>query len=343
MTFCILCQVCLLLSMLTDQIHAVANRKSKLLHFIIANRNGTVVTLPQSASVTELYGAVAESCNAPFPLELKLFGETILSTRSLTNQSLEEIPRITSIRKELDEIWGPGFRIPLTMHQILSSEHAVSVFTSLAQMFGGPNCKIHEFDWYQYVLYCLESRSCLIRNLCGRRFRNVFNCEKGELISLNLRGKRIIGYLNLSTTPQTIQKILVERSALTEIIGLGQLSGKQLTYLDIRENPLEIDLTPLLASSAGTVDNPLKVLRVNLYQISRSLVGKQIKGTRSSNRFNQEVAEVYEAAIRWVPLSTLNFIAIGARSKCRYIGRTNMNLSAQLGAAVAGGSRCIED
>ena len=45
--------------------------------------------------------------------------------------------------------------------------------------------------------------------------------------------------------------------------------------LDIsRGNPLEIDLNLLLSTTSCSKDSPLKILGVNVYQISRSLVGK---------------------------------------------------------------------
>ena len=309
----VLWKVCCFTLMLVDVVLAIESiRYLEPIHFVVGNHNGSgqfEVVLPSDASVTELYRAMAESRNVTFPFELHLFGETIASARWLNEQPLLEIPGIASIVKDMNEIWGSGFRIFLRMHRIIPSDSDFSVYASLAQMFGGPDFNIYKQDWYQFVLYCLESRSCLIQDLCDRsRFGHIFYCdERGELTGINLRGKRIEGHLDLSATPRTIWKILMERTSLAEIIGLDRLAGKSLTCLDVRENHrLRVDLRAFMVD-----DNPLKILRVNPCQISRSLVGMEWTHNPRTRVAEIFYDEVYQAAIRWMESSSLDLLVIG--------------------------------
>ena len=177
-------------------------------------------------------------------------------------------------------------------------------------MFGGPDSNIHEFEWYRFILKCVESRSCSIQEL-PRRFRHHFNCENGEITVINFRRHRIKGHFDLSAIPETVINIYLKGNALTKLNGLDQLAGKELRSLDVRANPLEIDLSLLEASSNIPDDNPLQILHVNTCQISWSLLGRENKQNREDSlRFRNEVCQV---AAQWIESSTLDLIVIGSR------------------------------
>lgn len=73
--------------------------------------------------------------------------------------------------------------------------------------------------------------------------------------------------------------------------------------LNIEGNPLEIDLHRLMKKTQG----PLRSVRVDVHQISRGLTGKQHR---------HFLVEVRQAAMAWMRLSTLDFLALG---KDRYV------------------------
>ena len=306
--------------MLADQIHAIGSTLTdtnlESIHFVVVNINcsGSAVALPPDASVTKLYSALAESCHISFPFELQMFGETIVSSRSLTNQSLEGIPSIASTTKDMNEIWGPGFRIPLRLYRLSASDQDLAVYASLARMFGGSNTNIRKFGWYQFIMYCLESRSCLETCICNR-FGELFVCREGKLTTIKLRGQHIRGHLDLSATPRTVRNINLKGNELSYVHGLDGLAGKELLWLEIRGNPkVEIDLKQL-----RSVESPLKVLRVNLRQISRGLIGKKCRYTFGGGHSYYD--EVHDAATRWIQTSTLDLLGTGSRSRCHYITR----------------------
>ena len=312
----ILCRVCCILLTVMDKI-----RETKSFHhlqpiqFVLANRNGPAVAMRSDAAITELRGAMAESYNVSFPFELQLSGETIVSSRSLSNQSLDNISSIISIAKDLNEIYGPGFMIPLRLHRLLALDSDIGTYTSLSRMFGGPDSNIQDFEWYQFILKCVESRSCPIQDLSDR-FEHHFNCENGKLTVINLRRQHIKGSLDLSSIPWTVRKIYLKGNALTKLNGLDQLAGKELRSLDIRANPLEIDLKFFDASLLGANHNPLKVLHVNMFQISWSLIRTETKQHREEClRFLNEVCK---AAAIWIESTTLDLIVIGGRDRCRH-------------------------
>ena len=314
-------EICCILLALTFNVHAAESVwHSDRIQFVPvhANHIGPVVTLGQDASADELHDAIAESCNISFPFELHLTGNIIASSRSLTNQALKGIPSIVSMARDLDEIYGPGFRIPLRMHRLIQSEQDFTVFASLARMFGGSRSNIHEFEWYRLVLRCLQSQSCDSKMIC-ERFKKLFLCEGDTINLMALEAQYIRGHLDLSATPRAVKAINLKKNLLTRITGLNQLAGKQLKFLDIRRNPLEIDLKELQSTPqmTETESSPLKVLRVNYNQISQSLIGKYQtkKGTLCE--------ELHQAAIKWIESSTLDAIVIGRRAK--YIERTSVN------------------
>ena len=54
--------------------------------------------------------------------------------------------------------------------------------------------------------------------------------------------------VNLIFLPPTVIQLNLERNLLTAVLGLDKLAGKRLRTLNIRKNPLEIDLKPLVRS-----------------------------------------------------------------------------------------------
>ena len=307
---------CILLAQAIDAHSTESIMQLNPIEFVITNHIGPVVAVGPDTSANDLHSAIAGSYNIPFPFTLQLSGEIITSSRLSTNQSLREIPSVVSIARNLAEIWGSGFRIPLKLHRVVPPWEDYTDFASLALMFGGPTTNIHEFGWHRFVLQCLESRLCLIQDLCNQ-FGKFFQCQRGELSLIILHGERITGYVNVSATPRTVREIMIERNSLTKIIGLDQLAGKRLSSLDIRKNPLDIDFNQLMAASPGSDENPLKVIRVNIFQISRTLVGKPCAhGTDGSRGCQQLYAEVYQAATRWIESTTLDALVIGRRSRC---------------------------
>ena len=309
----ILCQVCCVLMTVTDKIQeSESTLHLEPIQFAISNRNWSAVTLGLDASVTQLHHVIAESYNVSFPFELQLSGETIVSPQSLTNRSLADIPSIVSIAKDLDDFYGSGFRIPLQIHPMTressTTDSEMTALASLAQMFGGNDTNIHQFEWYRFVLHCLESRACGSEMLC-QRFGKLFFCEDSAIQMINLKTQPIRGHLDLAAIPRTVNTINLQRNLLTKIIGFDQLAGKELMSLDIRKNPLEIDLNQLRSTSRSSGSYPLKTLQVNFNQISQSLIGKYYEPTDPQSSLL--ASKVYQAARGWIESSTLNTIVIG--------------------------------
>ena len=92
------------------------------INFVVTNREGCTIALPPTATLIDLRNSVAESCNVSFHFELQMVGETIVSTRPSTNQSLGQIPDIVSMAETMHDIWGSGFRIPLRIYPVIASE-----------------------------------------------------------------------------------------------------------------------------------------------------------------------------------------------------------------------------
>ena len=128
------------------------------------------------------------------------------------------------------------------------------------------------------------------------------------MTTIVLRRQQIKGHLELSFTPRTVRKVHLKGNVLTKINGLDRLTGKWLMWLDIRGNSSEIDLRLIEASPQDPNDNPLKVLRVNFNQISRSLIGKQCDAGTDHSTFSNEVSQ---AVIKWTRSSSLVRVVIG--------------------------------
>ena len=56
----------------------------------------------------------------------------------------------------------------MEMNGLPASDHDLADYLSWAQMFGGPDTNIYEFEWHQFILTCVVSPSCSIQDLCKR-------------------------------------------------------------------------------------------------------------------------------------------------------------------------------
>lgn len=294
---------------------------NQMIHFVVANRSGCTFSLHSTTSAADLYKSAKECCNITSIIEIQLLGETIANWRSDHNLTLNQIPSLKSLMEELEQLWGPGYRIPIHLHRPIPSEKDWITYASMIQMFGPfgqSHSNLLEKDWYRFILKCLGSRSCLVQDLC-EHFNKIFYCDNGEMIMLNLQGQHLNGSIDISKIPESVEKLLFERNSFFTIKGLNQLGGTKLRYLDIRGNPAEINLNDLSVSSAGSKGNPLKLLRVSLRQISQCTVGVQF--TVKSGGGSRMIDElVYAATKQWIKTSTLDVIVIG-RAHPKYINR----------------------
>lgn len=291
------------------------------LHFAVTNRGNLSFALPPSAPLSHLCKSVIEIHKEPLHFSLQLLGDTIASSRSQTNESNQSIADsliIKSIALDLSEIWGQRFNIPI---KVVSDRQPVDDFSSLAQLFVGPNCNIHQFDWFQFILNCAQSQSCSVQDLCDR-FSRLFFCDDGKITTIKFWSEEIKGHLDLSFLPKSVDKLLVNRNWFSAIYGLDQLDGKKLQYLDVRGNPLKIDLRLLEHSHEGSKKNPLRSLSVNTFQVDWCLIGT---ATHSDwlrvyhRRWEWEHTQifhnrVFEAAKKWLSTSILNRMRIGRKN-----------------------------
>lgn len=289
--------------------------------FVVANRGECSFSIPSTASVVDLHRTVVETCNVSPAVEVQLLGETIAHSQSDPNQRIADISSIPSIVREMQTIWGRGYRIPIKLRRPLASSDDWAVYSSLCHMFNGSELSVYSKPWYHFARYCLASHSCLIQDICDR-FEKSFHCVKGQLITINLLGQRVVGYLDLTVIPQTVKKILMQRNHFTEIIGLDQLAGNEVRILDLRGNPVEIDLNLLTPSDVS--NHSLKVLRFNLNQVSRSLVGKYCHENYKGDIGFCE--EVYQAIMRWMGSTALDLVVVGRQHPKRIRRQTSQTL-----------------
>lgn len=293
---------------------------NQTIYFVVANRGrrrgGCSFRLPTTASVVDLYQSARNACNVSGSAEVQLLGQTIANLRSSRSQIIDEIPIMRSLMNDLSLIWGPGYRVPIQLHRRVSSDKDWIIYASLFQMFGQSHSNVLERDWYRFVLKCMQSRSCLIEDLCDR-FHKLFYCDEDGIAMLSFVAQQLNGSIDLSKIPRSVKKVLLQRNIFSVITGLNHLSGTQLRYLDIRGNPAQIDLKDLSLSYNDSMVNPLKLLRVNLRQISRCTVGIEftIKGG------SRVIDELVQAAVKqWIQTSTLDVLVIG-RNHPKYIYR----------------------
>ena len=280
--------------------------------FVVTNRGGSNCSfaLDATASVMDLKRSVVDSCTVSSNFDIQLFGETIVSSQTPINEIIAGNTHIMTASHDLYQIWGNGFRIPITMHPIMAQN--VNIFESLSKLFGGPRSNVYKHDWYKFILQCLdESPKCTVQDLCDRW--EYFTCDNGALISIKLRQK-LTGHIDLTLLPDSIVSLALARNWFTEIIGLEKLAGKRLQYLDVRGSPLEIDLEPLTKTSWKSILNPLTFIRVNVYQISRSLLGIGIRQQKhpDNHREREEMNnQVHDAALKWFRSSILDCMTLG--------------------------------
>ena len=103
--------------------------------------------VPHRSSIFHI--AVAVACNASYPFDLQLHGETIVSSQSSSNQTLGQLSEIISLAETLSEIWDHGFRIPLGLHRVIASNTDFASYASLTKMFDKSESNVH--DWYRFA------------------------------------------------------------------------------------------------------------------------------------------------------------------------------------------------
>lgn len=289
---------------------------SKGMHFFVADYGGRTITVPSSAPVRHLYGKIAQKYNISDSFKIKILGETIVPSNTVINH----IPVIASMKNHLQDIWGDGFRIPITVHPIITSPQHMTAFGMLSELFTGLKDNMHDCEWCKFILQCADSGSCTIQDLCDR-FREHFLCDDdGQLISIKMNQK-LTGTIDLNFLPHTVSTMIMARNSFTKITGLDQLTGKQLRYLDVRGSPLEFDLEPLTNQSSRSIGNPLRYIRVNIYQIRWSLLGIHPSNCPKNNHRDQESAmTVHRGALRWFPSSILECMTLG---RSRFTKRDN--------------------
>ena len=303
----------LLTALLTSNMVQSSNTRSEIpmeaIRFVLTNHGGLSFALPPSTPTTHLRATISELCDLTLPFEVQLFGKTIVSPQMSMNQTIAEIPNIMSIANDLNQIWGDGFRIPLTVH---SRGEDVAIYHSLTQIFGGLGSNVHDFEWYQFILQCTRSESCTMQDLCDR-FHTQFYCGDGKLIYIKLH-YRITGILDLNHVPDTITTLILDHNWFSEIIGLDRLMGKQLRLLDVRGSPLNFDLRPLVKSSSRSIGNPLRFVRVSPNQISWHLLGIRQEIYPETRAIYMEIRR---AAAQWFYSSILTSMTLGRRNRLR--------------------------
>ena len=281
------------------------------INFVVTNVDGCSIALPQTSYEVDLYRSIVVRCDVSYQFEIQLSEETIVSALSFSNQTIAEIPRIISVANDLYQIWGQGFRIPLKLNALKVSPDDVAIYVSLTQMFGGSDCNVHEFDWFRFIKRCAKSGMCALQNLCDL-FEKEFDCDHGELWSLNLNGLK--GYINLAYLPSTVSVLLIDKNEFTGIGGLDRLAGKRLKLMDIRTNPLNLDLEPFIRSSPRSIGNPLKRLRISGHQIAFYFLGISQEEAREYKDGREQRAmqsRVQKALIPWFHSSVLEVLRLG--------------------------------
>ena len=281
------------------------------LGFIVINRGGCSFNLSVCACTSDLKRSIADSCDVSVPFEVQLLGKTILHSRTPIHDNIAEMPYIVSTANDLYHIWGDGFRIPITVQPTNITKQNMSIFDLLSELFGGTESNVHEFEWHRFILQCAESKACTIQDLCDH-FQGHFRCNNGELVTINFHQK-LTGHIDLHFLPNTVTNLLLDRNSFSDIFGLDQLAGKVMRHLDIRGSVLELDLEPLTKTSPRSVGNPLRSIRVSTHQISRSLLGNQLR-KRPENYYltSEEIGiTVRRVTTLWFRSSILKSMMLG--------------------------------
>ena len=303
----------LLTSNMVQSTNCCSEISIETIRFVVINHDGRSFALPSSTPTMHLRTTISELCDLTLSFEIQLFGKTIVPPQMSMNQTIAEIPNIISIANDLHQIWGNGFRIPLTVN---SRNEDAAVYYSLTRIFGGLDSNVHDFQWYRFILECVRSASCRIQDLCSR-FRAEFHCGDGKLVGIKLH-YRITGNIDLNHLPDTITTLILDNNLFTEIIGLDSLAGKQLRLLDVRGSPLNFDLKPLAKSSSGSFANPLRYIRVTPNQVCWSLLGIRLGTGLEDDRMNEAIfIAVRRAAAQWFHSSILTGMTLGRRNRLK--------------------------
>ena len=311
----------LILSMVLDVLHPRNSTAGldalplKTIRFVVTNYGGCSLAFPSTVPAVDMRAAITELCHLSFPFDIQLFGETIVSSHTPLNQTVAGIAKINSVANDLEEIWGGGFTIPLTVHPISED---IAVYAELARLCSGLDSNMHEFEWYRFIVQCVHSKSCTVQELCDS-FWTKFGCQDGKLTTVKIQ-YRLTGIIDLNFVPSTLNALLVDHNAFSDLIGLDQLSRKQLRLLDVRGSPLDIDLEPLTQSSSRSAGNPLRYIRASPNQVSWSLIGIRQETFPGYDQFNDAVfLATRQAAIQWFPSSILDGMTLGRRHRLKRV------------------------
>lgn len=203
------------------------------------------------------------------------------------------------------------------------------VFHSLLQLLRSlnPHRSQHLDNALLFIMDSIQRHSCSILHL-HERFKTVFFGNDSRIIMISLKSQHLKGNFDLSLIPHTVQRLHLERNLFTSISGLDKLAGKNLNYLNLLANPLDLNLSSLLRVSPGSIGNPLKYLHVNAHQICLSLAG--VKCNRSnpcSVRMKSLTEVVREPAKQWINNSILKRISVGNHKKPMLIQRQQATCS----------------
>lgn len=284
-----------------------------LIHFVVTNHGNCPLELETAASVMDLKISISMMCNFSLPFEIHLFEEAIVTRQTPINQKVVEIPSIIPVVNALRQIWGNGFRIPVTVHPIIATVRNMTILDSLSSLIGGADSNVYQLDWYRFIIQCAASDSCSVQDLCDR-FTGQFLCVSGYLITIKLSQLKLTGQIDLTFLPSTVVTLMLDRNLFSEIIGLDRLAGKYLENMNVQHNPFDFDLEPFTNASLRAMDNPLRHLRVSAHQIGGTLLGIHQKSRPENDRVQELLSvAVHQAVACWLPSSILKYMVVGRK------------------------------
>ena len=183
-----------------------------------------------------------------------------------------------------------------------SPQTSLEVFQSLCTMMEGVHIQQDRMgEAITFITASVALGRCSVSDLCFR-FGITFKCDdQGRLSLINLRNCKMIGNLNLSALPRTVNVLILEHNDFGAIGDLKDLRGSSLRTLNIRKNPnLIIDLS-IFQNKQDPV--PLENLTLNRIQIIRYL------GILDPNQRKEVIG-------KWVRTSTLKELRIYDSRSC---------------------------
>ena len=198
---------------------------------------------------------------------------------------------------------------PFPLHSP-SPQTSLEVFQSLCTMMEGVHIQQDRMgEAITFITASVALGRCSVSDLCFR-FGITFKCDdQGRLSLINLRNCKMIGNLNLSALPQTVNVLILEHNDFGAIGDLTDLRGSSLRTLNIRKNPnLMIDLS-IFHNKEDPV--PLENLTLNRFQIIRYL------GILDSDALDPNQRK--EVIGKWVRTSTLKELRIYDSRSCLII------------------------